>query len=136
MFDNNLQVQFVDHNTLLEMAGSFQEVRKVIEFLGSTGTLQALSPIYCCYDCDGKGWYEEIAYVREGSIWPTSPSSFEPEKGGPERTLRTRNIANYLANYMPGSGWPGQQKFFRKQSTRAQRRFGKAILAEAMADIE
>lgn len=138
MFDNNLRVQFVCNNTLLETVGRFQEVRKVIEFFGSTGTIKAQSPIYCCYDCDGDGWYEEIAVVVEGRIWPTSPSSFEPEKGGPDRTLRlrTRTLAAVKEKYLPGSGWPDQQRFARREHSRAQRRFNKAIVREAMADVE
>ena len=136
MFENNLRVQFVDNNTLLETVGRFQEVRKVIEVFGATGTLKAISPVYCCYDCDGEGWWEEIAVVNEGRIWPTSPSSFEPEKFGPERTLRTRNTTYVLANYMPGAGWPDAQRFTRREGRRAARRFGKAIVAEAMAELE
>lgn len=134
MFDNDLLVKIMDKKITVE--GKFEDVRKAIEVLKLSGSLRKQDNGFCCYDCDGHGFREEIAVVQDGRIWPTTSPTSEPIKGGPERTLRTRNVVNYLANYMPGSSWPGQQRFFRREGRRAQRRFGKAIVAEAMMELD
>jgi len=136
MVDNDKLVKIVDRTTKLVLEGRFAEVRKAIEALSLSGELRTHSDAYCCEDCDGLGWWEQIAVVQDGQIWPTNNLDPEAIWVGPERTLRTRNTMAVKADYFPGSGWPEAQRFFRRQGRRAQRRLNKAILQEAMLDLE
>jgi hypothetical protein len=129
-------VQIRDAVTRVLFEGTFGEIRKLIETLHLSGELRAISPFWCCEVCDGSPQFEQIAAVHDGQIWPVGRDLEQELQVGPERTLRTRNMVNYLTNYMPGSAWPGQQKFYRRQGRRAQRRVSKALLQEALLDLE
>lgn len=136
MFDDNKFVRIRDVETGVTVEGLFRHVRTAVEMLYYSGELKGLAEGWCCEDCDGPRWLEQIAVVQNGQIWPLDPLDSEGNSIGPKQTLRVRNIAAVMNDYLPGSGWPQQQKFVRREGRRAQRRFSKAIAREAMAELD